>query len=226
MKIKDRDHARELIALTGVTSDNVSNDQLHKLWHMLNMSLESSGLFSGKYRMNRPSATKFMKCSGSYFEKREAISFNMDGFIGFAGWADDNNVRPILDAVGEWVEWIQRGTQKGGAMKVGRYDGNKCYGVTVCLSSDVTALESALADAERERDELKRDKEELYRSQMSWFEKCRDADEDRDEWRRKAVEMAECVQKVDKFHCTVEMANDPEWQQYSRLAAEILEGNK
>jgi hypothetical protein len=151
-------------------------------------------------------------------------------------------------------------------MKVKRYkapDLNEL--AVVCLDRDVTALESALADAERRADKAEREREELYRSKMSWFEKCRDADEDRDEWRRKcvdlerqkseansklrclrinskiilnkaeqqaddwrrkAVEMAECVQKVDKFHCTVEMANDPEWQQYSKLAAEILEANK
>lgn len=38
---------------------------------------------------------------------REAISFNRDGFIGFAGWADDTNVQPFLRAFVRWaLEWM------------------------------------------------------------------------------------------------------------------------
>jgi len=33
-----------------------------------------------------------------HFKEREAISFNQDGFIGFAGWADSTNVVPFLKA--------------------------------------------------------------------------------------------------------------------------------
>lgn len=39
--------------------------------------------------------------------RREAISFNGDGFIGIAGWADDNNVQPFLRAFMRWLkEWM------------------------------------------------------------------------------------------------------------------------
>lgn len=46
-----------------------------------------------------------------YFKRREAISFNTEnklgiGFIGFAGWADDSNVQPILQAADNWVHWL------------------------------------------------------------------------------------------------------------------------
>lgn len=44
----------------------------------------------------------YLKMSGSNFEERECISFNNDGFIGFAGWADDTNVQPILRAFIKW----------------------------------------------------------------------------------------------------------------------------
>lgn len=45
--------------------------------------------------------------SGFYFQGREAISFNEDGFIGIAGWADDTNVQPFLRAFYRWVcEWM------------------------------------------------------------------------------------------------------------------------
>jgi len=38
-----------------------------------------------------------------HFKEREAVSFNQDGFIGFAGWSDDKNVRPFIDAFVRWV---------------------------------------------------------------------------------------------------------------------------
>ena len=48
-----------------------------------------------------------MRVSGFYFSGREAISFNEDGFIGIAGWADDTNVQPFLRAFHKWVcEWM------------------------------------------------------------------------------------------------------------------------
>lgn len=49
----------------------------------------------------------FLFCDGSYFNGREAISFNSDGFIGFCGWADDKNSIPFLVAFYRWVnEWL------------------------------------------------------------------------------------------------------------------------
>lgn len=51
----------------------------------------------------------FLRVSGFYFSDREAISFNRDGFIGFAGWADDaddTNVQPFLRGFMRWLrEW-------------------------------------------------------------------------------------------------------------------------
>ena len=49
----------------------------------------------------------FIRVDGGYFEDREAISFNPDGFIGFAGWADSSNIRPFLRAFARWMsEWM------------------------------------------------------------------------------------------------------------------------
>ena len=45
----------------------------------------------------------FMECCTDQWECREAVSFNHDGFVGFAGWADNRNIRPILDGVEEWL---------------------------------------------------------------------------------------------------------------------------
>lgn len=46
-----------------------------------------------------------VKCDN--FSIREGISFNKDGFIGFAGWSDSDNVRPFIDAFEEWVDILK-----------------------------------------------------------------------------------------------------------------------
>ena len=48
----------------------------------------------------------FLWIDGSYFEKREAIAFNRDGFIGFAGWADSKNVMPLLMAFKDFCDHL------------------------------------------------------------------------------------------------------------------------
>lgn len=40
----------------------------------------------------------YLFVNGGYFVDRECISFNKDGFIGFAGWASSTNTEPILEA--------------------------------------------------------------------------------------------------------------------------------
>jgi len=99
MKITNNDHARALIAAAGITTDNVTRAQLELLWYKLSLQLPS-----GTYAMNMGVDLKFMTCRTDQWHSREAVSFNQDGFIGFAGWADSSNIKPILDAVGEWLE--------------------------------------------------------------------------------------------------------------------------
>lgn len=50
----------------------------------------------------------FITVWAHYFDGREGISFNRDGRIGFAGWADSNNVKPMHRAFERWVtEWME-----------------------------------------------------------------------------------------------------------------------
>ena len=56
--------------------------------------------------INKGLAFAYLKCDGSYFSKREAISFNSDGFIGFCGWADNSCSQPILRAFLKWCDWM------------------------------------------------------------------------------------------------------------------------
>ncbi|MEK4968589.1 hypothetical protein MKX29_24395 [Cytobacillus sp. FSL R7-0696] len=48
----------------------------------------------------------FLKVRGSYFDSREAISFNENGFIGFGGELDSKNVQPILRGFRRWVDLL------------------------------------------------------------------------------------------------------------------------
>ena len=43
---------------------------------------------------------------GSNFKSREGITFNEDGFIGFAGWADSENWKPFVTGFCKWVDYI------------------------------------------------------------------------------------------------------------------------
>lgn len=45
-------------------------------------------------------------------ERRECISFNADGWIGFAGWADQGNTNPILRAFIEWCDALAATKEK------------------------------------------------------------------------------------------------------------------
>jgi hypothetical protein len=47
-----------------------------------------------------------VKCDN--YSYREGISFNKDGWIGFAGWSDNDNVKPFINAFKEWVDGLKR----------------------------------------------------------------------------------------------------------------------
>lgn len=50
----------------------------------------------------------FIRVDGDYFKDREAISFNEDGFIGFAGWASEENLTPFIRAFYNWLVYLNR----------------------------------------------------------------------------------------------------------------------
>lgn len=57
-----------------------------------------------KRKTNGTLISCFLYVNSRYFERRECISFNADGWIGFAGWADQGNTNPILRAFIEWCD--------------------------------------------------------------------------------------------------------------------------
>lgn len=52
-----------------------------------------------------------IQVDGYYFSRREAITFNTDGFIGFAGWACDYNTTPFVSAFDKWINWLVETTK-------------------------------------------------------------------------------------------------------------------
>ena len=55
-----------------------------------------------------------IRCEYEYFNDREWISCYHDGFIGFAGWADDNNIKPALRAFMHWLDELDSITDELG----------------------------------------------------------------------------------------------------------------
>ena len=57
-------------------------------------------------KSNKKIIRAFLYVDSHYFEKRECISFNENGFIGFAGWAGESNIKPILKGFCKWCDYM------------------------------------------------------------------------------------------------------------------------
>lgn len=103
--------ARESFAAAGLTYDVLTPAAVQRLRALVNDRMKASGLILGTFRCRQRGVAKDtpsgryaeLRCRADYFDDREAVTFNTDGFIGFAGWADDNNVRPIIEGFTAWV---------------------------------------------------------------------------------------------------------------------------
>lgn len=107
--ITDRDHARREIAAAGLTSFNVTDEQILLLMGCLRKVFMVAPNYQGTMRLKSRKVTRFLEMKTNSWERRECVSFNTDGFIGFAGWADDKNIQPILKAVGMWLDCLKGG---------------------------------------------------------------------------------------------------------------------
>lgn len=99
----NRDQVRDVLAKAGITCESVSGAELKRLRRIISKHLRKSGIYNGTARIARAKKDlKFIEMKTNQWDCREAVSFNRDGFIGIAGWADNNNVKPLLDALVEW----------------------------------------------------------------------------------------------------------------------------
>lgn len=107
-----RDEARAAFADADLDYSVLSDRNLKRLRDLINDEMRSSGCINGSLRAKQRFSKRrgpngdwaHLKCNAYYFDDRQAITFEPHGFIGFAGWADETNVQPILSAFVAWVD--------------------------------------------------------------------------------------------------------------------------
>lgn len=114
------DEARDYFKQKGLTYDDITEGDILPLVMLLQQELKKaakdcetsvstmtlSKKMNIKKRPNGSITSCFLYVNSHYFVQRECISFNADGFIGFAGWADQGNVNPILRAFLKWCDYM------------------------------------------------------------------------------------------------------------------------
>jgi len=108
MSTMTRDEARSHWKKSGLSFASLTPSNLRNLRGKVNKAMIASGAIGESYRAHQRFTIRdthaALRCRAYYFEQREAITFNKDGFVGFAGWADDTNIQPILSAFCAWVD--------------------------------------------------------------------------------------------------------------------------
>ncbi|MEC2062649.1 hypothetical protein [Bacillus inaquosorum] len=114
------EEARDYFIQKGLSYEDITEGDVCVLVMLLNkhvkqavkahtMSVDTmrmSQKIKSKYKTNGTLKSCYLYINSHYFTQREAISFNPDGFIGFAGWADSGNTQPLIDAFIEWVDYM------------------------------------------------------------------------------------------------------------------------
>lgn len=110
--------ARQYFLDKGLSYHDITEGDILSLLMLLNREIKKSNKagetsvstmhMSSKINMKKRTNGTIIKCflyiNSHYFTRREAISFNEDGFIGFAGWADQGNTNPLLRAFLRWCD--------------------------------------------------------------------------------------------------------------------------
>lgn len=119
MQVCSRDEAREYFKEKGLTYGDINEGDILVLTMLLQKEIKKSNKegetscdmsLSAKVDMKKKSNGSIICCflymNSHYFTRREAISFNRDGFIGLTGWADQGNTNPILRAFLKWCDYL------------------------------------------------------------------------------------------------------------------------
>lgn len=115
-----RELAREYYKKCKISYDDITMNNLYKLIQFLNKRISETG--SCMIMINEPKLKGINKnivfknnklvfaeirVKGTYFNDREAITFNNDGFIGFCGWADGYNLTPFVMGFKDWCDYMK-----------------------------------------------------------------------------------------------------------------------
>lgn len=110
-----RDDARSLFAAS-LNYSALTSANLQRLRSLINQYMIKSGVMKGTFRCRQRAIVRAnyaaIACKSFYFDNREVVTFNRDGFIGFAGWSDDTNVQPILAGFIAWVQELTAASRK------------------------------------------------------------------------------------------------------------------
>ena len=115
------DDCRKRFSEFGLTYDDITEGDILTLVMLLNREIKKSNksgetsvnttyLSSKKVIKKKQNGTiteAYLYMNSHYYTQRECISFNKDGFIGFAGWADTGNSNPIRRAFLEWCDILK-----------------------------------------------------------------------------------------------------------------------
>lgn len=105
---KTRNQARQMWSALDLRLSDITKEDAVSLKAILATCLGNSELTSHirvhETLVFRSGELVELYCSADNFEKREAYTFNSDGFVGIAGWADAQNVTPFIVALHEWAK--------------------------------------------------------------------------------------------------------------------------
>lgn len=108
--------ARDRFKALGLAYSDITRGDILILFEKINKRLKAGESALENLHMSEKISIKanhngtirecYLYVNAHYFTRRECISFNADGFIGFAGWADIGTSKPIIDAFNEWVDGL------------------------------------------------------------------------------------------------------------------------
>lgn len=109
-----RNDARHVWKTFGLTYADLTLGRVQKLRKLLDDFMKAHKGMPGWRMMGAPKVSLHqggfhieMFCKAAHFTKREAVTFNHEGFIGFAGWADDTNAEVVAIAFIAWCRWMR-----------------------------------------------------------------------------------------------------------------------
>lgn len=117
-----RELAREYFKKCNFTYDDIDMNAIYRLIQILNFKIVEANScmlminepkLRGRYtnvKLNKNGKLVFaeIRVKGTYFDDREAITFNEDGFIGICGWADGYNLTPFVLGFKDWCDWLKK----------------------------------------------------------------------------------------------------------------------
>jgi hypothetical protein len=116
------DEARQYFDDKGLTYSDITSGDICCLIMILNKHIKRacknhemsddtihlSQKIDARYKTNGNLLCSYIRLNSREWRKRECISFNYDGFIGFAGWAASRDTKPIIEAFIEWCDMMDK----------------------------------------------------------------------------------------------------------------------